>query len=252
MNTCSKKKYLPDELFAWFRFNDEAINPFVRKSFFFQRFGSVLTLTEENAIEGTALQLNKNQSLILRLRNTTVGETDFTIDFYDLIKSSGGSYPTFFDIATSYSDSSSSIKRIKCGASNSTANSIYISNTGSWGDNVIAKPIDINVRHHYAIVYQKAANKMSMYIDGQLADSKTWSSVSLANPYIIIGADNGATTFNQTVGSIDEFRFWTKALWTEDFTPPTAEDYIDLAEALPFSNIVLSPSQFGRDFFVRF
>ena len=231
-NTASKGKALPDELFAWFRFNDNALNPFVRTSSFFQRFGSNASLSDENAIEGTALQLNKSSSLAVRLSNVTVGETDFTVDFYGLIKSSGGTYPVFFNVAASYSDSSSSNKRFKFGAESSTANRLYCNNTGSWGSSVAITPININVRHHYALVYQKAASKMSMYVDGQLADSQTWSGVSLANPYLIIGAGAGTTTSSNFAGSIDEFRFWTKALWTEDFTPPTAQDYIDLADGI--------------------
>lgn len=77
-------------------------------------------------------------------------------------------------------------------------------------------------RHHIACVGLQSGNILA-FIDGVL-DITMSHNPAINAPYCL-GAGIGGG--NPAIGSIDHFRvFRGQALWTSDFTPPTAEDYL--------------------------
>ena len=74
----------------------------------------------------------------------------------------------------------------------------------------------MNVVHHIALV--KAGDTMSLYVDGVLSDSITYTSTIDFGSYITIGAVGG---YYSTAEVNDLCIIRNKALWTTNFVPPT-------------------------------
>ena len=221
-NTASKKVEMPAELQLWHRFNDDFFY-FARNPSAHVTIGTI-SLSATNAIEGNAATFATKSAIVTRLP-ITFGETDFTFDFYAKFNSTSG-YMKLFRVNNDYKATSPTGMSLVA-APSSNPNKIYVANNASWGSNILSNTFSYSTRHHFAIVFQRNSNTILIFIDGQLSVSGTWNITSIANPYILVGSHA-----DEFVGSIDEFRFWTKALWTEDFTPPTAQDYIDLADGI--------------------
>lgn len=118
-----------------------------------------------------------------------------------------------------------------------TFNTLYPSGTNQWvgmkktGESVAMQfygndptgsiPVSHNSNHHYAMTYDGTV--VRMFVDGVLSLAKEHQ-ITLGGNFVIgTQPDHG----EYLVGSIDHFRiFKGTALWTENFTPPTAEDYL--------------------------
>ena len=92
---------------------------------------------------------------------------------------------------------------------------------GSDGTVSSSQKCSTGTRYHYAVTYD--GETVRLFINGILVASKVIS-VQLSGDFVI-GAD--ANKANSMVNcTVDHFRiFKGRALWTENFTPPTASDY---------------------------
>ena len=79
-------------------------------------------------------------------------------------------------------------------------------------------------RHHYAATYD--GNTMRFFVDGQLKASEGHD-ITLAGPFLIGALSMSSGWRVPFKGTIERFRiFKGDAIWTENFTVPTAADYL--------------------------
>ena len=148
--------------------------------------------------------------------NTTVsdsiGSLPWTIDFW---ATATGNYSSFFGTFNSlYSGTDGWIAaRWNSGKPTLIFHGSDVSSTTSFAE---------NVKYHYAVTYD--GETVRLFVDGSLVASRVIS-VTLSGDFVI-----GTTPDKQygaTNGSIEKFRiFRGVALWTSDFTVPTAADYV--------------------------
>ena len=77
-----------------------------------------------------------------------------------------------------------------------------------------------DANRHFALTYDGAT--IRLFVDGVLAVAYEHQ-ITLGGDFVIGG--NPAGDNNGFSGSIDHFRIWRTAIWTENFTPPTTADY---------------------------
>lgn len=110
-------------------------------------------------------------------------------------------------------------------ATNSVENLVFNINGTTWycttkyGTNyALINDFTLGRRYHGAIVYSGSAHAVNVFVDGVLKSTIN-TDISRSTVKINIGE-----SFN---GTIDHFRIHDGvALWTENFTPPTATDYL--------------------------
>lgn len=179
-----------------------------------------------NAVSGNALQFTATGSCLQRSSTIQLGGKDFTISFHALFSTSSGSYPTAFAIWTSG-------VRIKLGLEAATSKTAYISGSG-LGATVRTPTMEPSQLHHYAIVYRHTLGKLYLFVDG-VKVGETTLTADRANYDILVGKENGSSTSCNFVGTIDEFQIFDGvAIWTEDFTPPTAAEYTGFKSIIKF------------------
>ena len=174
-----------------------------------------LNVDSTNAISGNALQLTGNgDANYLQLDGIALGGRDFTVHAYVYSDptNTGNTYnwARFFAI---YNPNNMSSCRISMQATKFEING---STTGS---------ITRGTRHHVAIVYLHSTSTLLTFCDGVKVGTKsvTFAAGVLSRIYIGKSEWSGYSTLT---GSIDEFQIYDGiALWTENFTPPTADDY---------------------------
>lgn len=95
---------------------------------------------------------------------------------------------------------------------------------GSYGDNhILNLGLAPNMRHHFALVYD--GTEKFVFVDGVLKGSYA-ENVELGGKFFI-GRAPASDIDGMFAGTIDHFRIHDGvALWTENFTPPTATDYL--------------------------
>ena len=167
--------------------------------------GNTWTATGTPMIVDDAIYFNSSSNLTNSTILDSVGAQPWTIDFWVVLFADG-------------------IHFLISGVSGS-ANGLYLMLTGGVtrlylpfiSTNVYGTiPVSLNTRHHYAATYD--GSKIRVFVDGVL-DIEWAGQCSLAGTLNI--APNG---YEQ---KFDHFRvFKGQALWTSDFTPPTAEDYL--------------------------
>lgn len=92
--------------------------------------------------------------------------------------------------------------------------------TGAWGDNNVGTPYAMtdtlfaNTGRWYSIVYTFEKGKTRLYIDGKLADARTWAQCSFTpNPSdVFIGKNDNNQYPYWLNGAIDDIRIYNRAL----------------------------------------
>lgn len=211
-----------DYLKVWLRFNESATADECGNSW--TTSGSP-TISETNAIDGNALQLDG--SSYLKLPNVTLGGQDFTIDcwFSATANTSGGNCCIWQLYA-------SSSNRFHISINTSGILALWKDSDGTLYIKTSQSVLDGQL-HHVACVYYNST--WFLFLDGNLIGSKVHSfSAKTYTLYIGTNYYNG----NKFKGSIDEFRIFDGvALWTDNFTPPT--DYFPKTLNLGFDTLRL-------------
>ena len=178
--------------------------------------GNTWTATGNPAIIGGALSLDGSSCVVNSTISDSIGARTlqpWTIDFWATATSStnqNGFFGTF-------------------NALNPNANGQWVCVVWNGGnplitfygnDHVVNLNLQLNTRHHYALTYD--GTNVYFFADGVLGKTVALP-VQLGGDFVI-----GARPIKDLpfIGTIDHFRISTRALWTEDFTPPTAEDYL--------------------------
>lgn len=177
------------------------------------------TINATNAINGKALQLSGGSYLSMDSK-VTIGGADFTIDGYCYFNSSSTGNPRIFELVEVQRSNRNEILFF----SSTVGTKFAISNAGTFNS-----PTGIwNERFHFEMDYEHATSTLKVYLNGELAGTIANKAINRVERYLLLGS----SYWNDGVfiGSIDEFRIFDGvALHTENFTPPTAEDYADLA-----------------------
>ena len=192
------------------------------------------TIGEANAISGKALQLDGSSSI-----NTTgfaLGGKDFAIDggvYVDSTSPNKARLCTFYSQSTGYM-----LLTLRKNAKDTTKLDFWVNNyadiSQDYGYTHTSTINSVGERVHFELDYNYSAQTLTLFINGTQAAQRT--SVPQFNRdtfNIYIGAlSNG----NQAlIGSIDEFRIYDGiVLHSENFTPPTAEDY-DISDGIPIN-----------------
>ncbi len=168
--------------------------------------GNVWATTGNPTIVDGALYLDGSSYL-----NTSTPkgyDFDFTVDFWFTPSNISRDYCLF---AASY--------QLLVSAASSTLRLVYDGTERAKGQIAITP----GTRHHIAYAGLQSGNNVWVFIDGVL-DITLSINLALPAPYWLGAGQNGE---KPAIGSIDHFRvFRGQALWTSDFTPPTAEDYL--------------------------
>lgn len=172
--------------------------------------GNEWTVTGSPAIVDGVLSLNGGSYLTNSTIADSIGAQSWTIDFWATANPDASAYAGFF------------------GTFGGTNNSwvCIVWNGGNPQLNFYSQyyPVQLNLstntRHHYAVTYD--GTDVRFFVDGSLGYTAT-RSVTLNGNFLIGSRSDGAANI---AGTIDHFRiFKGVALWTENFTPPTAADY---------------------------
>lgn len=182
--------------------------------------GNTWTAYGSPTIANGALQLN-GSSYLQMTGGITLGGQDFTIRGKFLMNSDSGAYCRIFSFHNSPQTTANCINIARQGSSAS----LY---TDCMGSSSSAVAISLNQPHDFEFNYYHETSTVKIFFDGVLSITLS-KSISRTNfPNCFINKSNYPTD-GYLVGSIDEFQIYDGvALHTENFTPPTADDYIAL------------------------
>ncbi|MBR6013427.1 MAG: laminin G domain-containing protein, partial [Selenomonadaceae bacterium] len=192
---------------------------------FFQ--GENWTAYGNPTINKNALQLDG--SSYIQSGEIELGGQDFTVDGWCYTDPNCAEGARVFNIHLSPDTGNTLVKlRHPAGSSNWR----LITNTvARVGGNTNSQDSGINPAgelHHFAVVYQYTEKIMTFYVDGVKKARRTSCPQYKRQKFIVdVGNQKFSSTENYFfTGSVDEFRIYDGvALWTENFTPPTADDY---------------------------
>ena len=190
-------------------------------------------ISSANSFNGKALQLsgeyktNSDLGQYLSLdAGITLGGKDFTIDGWSFMDSSIGSYARLFAIFIEFRTNGNKALRLERSGSG-----IFLGYDGS------STSTSSNVKgtlFHFAVVYEHSKTLLTFYVNGEKVGTISKEFPETTYTYCYIGRANyKASDTYYYKGTIDEFRVVDgEALWTENFTPPTAADYAALKRQL--------------------
>ena len=184
------------------------------------------TIGEDGAISGKALQLN-GSSYLSKSGGISLGGKDFTICGRAKLDTS---------VAKAWGGLFSFDKnRLRLIRYSTETNKFEIGIKGSVYS--ITTSIDMTADNfHWEIDYTHSDGKWRVFINGTQVYSQSSTTLSLttySTVYIGHNGDTATNDFRYWGGTIDEFQIYDGvALHTANFTPPTANDYLDLKRAL--------------------
>ena len=179
------------------------------------------TISETDAINGKALQLDGSSYIeCADVAPIEFFNSDFTIHFRMTYRDNKTSEGGFFTCENNLA--------WQCYSSKARFNANCIINgSNKWLEIDSANLSEFkNTNHHFAIVRQD--NTVYFFFDGTLKKTYTVGTFTGSGSFLRIGARGT----NRTAMTMDEFMIHSEALWTANFTPPTAADYQELEEAM--------------------
>lgn len=195
------------KIISWLPFNESTTQDLLGNSW--TAYGSP-TIADTNAINGKALQLNGSSQYLLSERE--LGGQDFTVSCYENKTGSGRDGAVF----VLYYDESH----------------FMALNGGGWYINYNSTnnmPTGLN---HVEFNYVHNEQKIYYFVNGLLVNARATDIFAQRRLYkIALGCglwQQGANSVKYWAGTIDEFQIYDGvALHSENFTPPTAENYAD-------------------------
>ena len=195
-------------LVAWLPFDNSPTEDLCGNTW---TLNGALNVDSTNAISGNALQLTGNgDANYLQLDGIALGGRDFTVHAYVYSDTTSHEWARFFAI---YDPNNMSSRRICVQATKFEING---STVGTFTR---------GTRYHVAIVYQHSTGTLTTFLDGVKKGTKSVTFAAGVLNRIYIGKSEWSG-YSTLTGTVDEFIVHDGiALWTENFTPPTAEDY---------------------------
>lgn len=186
--------------------------------------GNTWTAYGNPTIVDNKLYLDGNNSyLVCDNVASVVGAQPWAIDFWATVDTSAGGAQGFFGTYNSnYTQNYSGY------GTNYNVAAYCIPNgeggVSCYGMTALYSPCPAaGERHHYAATYD--GTTVRFFADGQLKASEAHD-ITLAGPFLIGALSMSSGWRNPFKGTIDHFRIFKAAIWTENFTPPTESDYL--------------------------
>jgi len=192
---------------------DDFTNSGKMNAAFYSKTGYLIS-DEQSKFGGTSLKVNSTPAYhaVYFEGGFTIGDSDFTLDFWAYTTSTRDSQAIFsFDYRSMGYYATSAVKR-GLDLAFSSSDWSYIGAT-----NVEEREI-LNSWHHFAIT--RNGDTFHVFVDGIEEDTFEWNH-SIA-PMTRLSFGTNSNSENAWRGYIDEFRLKIgEAVWTSDFTPPT-------------------------------
>ena len=180
--------------------------------------GTASISSAQSKFGGNSLYLDGSSYLAMD-NGITLGGQDFTVDCWVYIISS--SYGRVFEISVNETNGTGTTS---CIVEYPDGTHFNTSLSGSGGS--VSGFSSRNAWHHCALVYSHAAQTTYGFIDGQLLSTKSGEFSRALFQQIFISQSNYFNSGGHINGYFSHFRIFDGvALWTSDFTPPTAADY---------------------------
>ena len=179
-------------------------------------YGTPTIIDDANSFSGKALSLNGSSYLTNNMIAPLIGSSPWTIDFWARYTTNAGHQTAFGTYNANYGTTGRATNYWVAMLISSGLPNMFFDDGGQWG--TIRTGID--TRHHYAMTYDGV--KARFFVDGVLSGEKVWN-ISLGGIFCI---GNDGTFSMPFWGTIDHFRIFKAALWTENFTPPVPSDYL--------------------------
>ena len=203
-------KYFAPNLIAYLPFDTSATEDLCGNTW--TEEGGTATISTDNAISGKAL----TSSRITLTTPIMLGGQDFSVDFWFKVVPNIWQSVFVWRNGESFSMGAGGL----FGIEQNNVNKLNAYTAAGVNTNV-AIP-SINSMAHYAFVYQHSAQTMKVYQNGILVVTKTGVTINRTAHTASIGKVDRPI-------AVDEFRvFDGVALWTDNFTPPTAAYYTKL------------------------
>ena len=196
-------------LASYLQFNTSATN---------DALGNTWTAYGSPTVADGKLNLDGNSYLLNSGIAASVGSKPWAIDFWLTPTATNNSNTTFFctynaNVATSGSGTNYWVSLFW---NNGTPSLAFY---GAMVDGTVA--VGIGERHHYAVSYD--GTTLRFFLDGIL-NSQIDKEITLGGAFSIGAGVTGPPCLK---GTIERFRLFSgTAVWTEDFTLPTASDYL--------------------------
>lgn len=158
--------------------------------------------------------------------------SDFTIDWWEYISSSRNSFTS--EIIAIDGTTGTAKRCLEICYYQSTTPKLYLGNGTGAGWSYSEKTIGTKLRDqwvHRAVI--RSGSTIYAFENGSLYTSFSCGSLSISVSGSSLFIGNFKRANRPFVGMLDEVRFYVgTALWTENFTPPNANDYAELEMAL--------------------
>ena len=182
--------------------------------------GSPNSYSSVNAIYGQSARFNGNTITVPKTAETTFGDKDFTIDWWEY----NYALTTYDSAICNISGVNVYSMMLNCHADGK----LYMSSNGtSWQTELSMGGRETNVWTHYAVT--RSGNTIRIFKNGVQKASGTFTGSVYQSGNFVIGTGWGTTPMN---GLLDDFRVNIgTALWTSNFTPqgtPTVDSQVKL------------------------
>ena len=188
--------------------------------------GNTWTAYGNPTIVDNKLYLDGNNSyLVCDNVASVVGAQPWAIDFWATVDTSASGAQGFFgtynaNYTQNYSGHGELHNVAAYGTPNGTTGMDFYSNTKTC---TYSPGFAAGTRHHYAATYD--GTTVRFFADGQLKVSVAHD-ITLAGQFYIGVLNPSGGWGSPFKGTIDHFRIFKAAIWTENFTVPTAADYL--------------------------
>lgn len=189
------------------------------------------TISADNAAFGKALQLTTaglgaNGQFVALDDGCTIGGQDFTIDGWAFMPSNLPRDARIFSFCNVFGNNAQKTFYLGQKATTGQLELNYNNNWSALSANLKGQ------RFHFAVVYEHSKNLLTLYVNGQVVGALNQTFTRTFYQYVFVGRAN-YDTHSTWLGVIDEFRIDDGlARWTENFTPPTLNDYTNFPLAL--------------------
>ena len=181
-------------------------------------YGTPTIIDDANSYSGKALSLNGSSYLTNNMIAPLIGSSPWTIDFWASVRDNTQNY-TFCGTYNANYGTSGADTDYWLNAMRYSNKYAYLNFYGNENKGTVM--VENNTRHHYAVTYD--GTTVRMFVDGVLATERIHN-VVLGGNFRIGAYPGGDGAFLN--GTIDHFRIFKAALWTENFTPPVPSDYL--------------------------
>lgn len=198
------------KIISWLPFNESTTQDFLENTW---------TANGNPAIENGALKLDGNSSYLSKDEPITLGGQDFTIRGKFNMSSDTGKWARIFSI---FNTAESEADAIRLARDNTSSNlAILVFNTSNTTAITLGRDYD------FELDYSHDEGKVRFFLDGVLKVTITKTIEQTTFTKIYLGKSNFSAD-GYFVGKVSQFMILDGvALHSENFTPPTANDYVD-------------------------